>query len=119
MAESPAIIGHPRENAPERQHGLEAFADREDVIDEPEAYARPELVSKRATRVLDRRLARPVASEPGPVHGGDAAVHVGDRGEERGPSLAWRLVRGAIVAAGMEPQAREFVERRDDPAARR
>src|SRR4051794_27426060 len=85
-----------------------------DILDKPEAYAGPALVAKRPTRVLDRRLARPVV-EPGSVHGGDVAVHVGDRGEECGPGFAWRLVARAVVAAGVEPQVREFVEPRLDP----
>ena len=37
---------HLGKDAPEGQHGLEAFADREDVINEPEAHAGPELVPR-------------------------------------------------------------------------
>ena len=76
---------HLGKDAPEGQHGLEAFADREDVINEPEAHAGPELVPERPTRVFDRRLARSVAGEPGPLYGGDIPTQVGDRSEECGP----------------------------------
>ena len=41
-----------------------------------------------ADDAVNRRLARSVAGEPGPLYGGDIPLQVGDRSEECGPSLA-------------------------------
>ena len=101
----------------QRQHRLDALADREGVARRAEADGMAEEIAHRAARRLDRRLAEPVRREPGAVRPGDGAGEIGDGGDHRRPGLDRRTVVRAVVAPWMKPQRARIVNGPDAATA--
>ena len=104
LAESAATIGRVGMIAAQRQHGLDAFAGRHDVVRHAEADAVAEKMAHGPPRRVDRRLVAAGRVEPGAVRTGDPAVEIGDGGDQCRPGLGRCVVIGAVVAARVEAQ---------------
>ena len=79
-----------RQDTPQRQHRLDAFAGGEDIAPGAKPDAVAEQLPHCPPRRRNRRFSRAVAREPGPMHAGDHAGGVGNGGEQRRPALARR-----------------------------
>ena len=81
------MVGH---DASERQHGLDAFAGRHDIVRHTETDGVAQEMAHRPSRRVDRRLVPPRWVEPGAMRAGDLAVEIGDGGDHRRPGLGRR-----------------------------
>ena len=96
-----------REDAAERQHGLDALARRQHVVGAPKRTPCPSRWPMARRGVAIGALSSRVAGEPGALHAGDRAAEVGDRGDQRRPGLASALSdRGGRSSAGESARMR-------------
>src|SRR5271166_1988937 len=76
----------------------------------------PMQFAKRFSWLRQIRLAAPVCAKPGAMDAGDAAVKIGDAGNERRQSLGLDAAFGAVIAVCQEAEGR-MIEIAGDAAA--
>ena len=93
-----------RKNGAQRQHGLDAFASGENDARDAEADPVAMQFAKRFSRLRHIRLAAAVCTKPGAMDARDAAVKIGDAGNERRQGLGLDAAVGAVIAVGQESE---------------
>ena len=109
LAESAAAIGMAGRRTAQRQHRLDAFAGREDVVDRAKPDGMAEQIAHGPSRRVDRRLAKPSGASQvrcAPVMAPERSVTAAIIA---GQVSSAHLVR-AIVAARMKPQRARIVD---------
>jgi hypothetical protein len=84
------------QDLPQRQHGLDAFAGREDIGNDAEAHTVAEQLTHGASRRCNWSFVGGRLIEPCPVGAGDGATKVGHGGDQRRP----RIARGSSSSSG-------------------
>ena len=113
--------GHHRhfgQDATERQHGLDAFACRQNVVRYIEANGVAEEMAHRAFGRIDGRLSLSAGIEPGAVRPGQMPREIGDGSDHRRPGLGRAVFVRPIVAARVEAEASGSVQNRNAAIAK-
>lgn len=101
----------------ERQHGLDAFADDEDVVMRGQPDGIAEEVTHGAPLRLDSRLSLPIRREPGAMHALQDPCPIGDRGDQRRPGDAPGLPLIPMPTLRVEAQSTRHAAVGDAPGA--
>lgn len=97
--------GKMRDNRTERQHRLDAFARSKNDVCRTEPDPVASQLANRFSRLRYVRLAAAIRPKPGAMHARDAAVEVGDAGNERRQGRGLDAALGAVIAVGQEAEA--------------